>query len=123
MIQAASEGKAWARWGLAAFALVALLAPISAWRLSSWLMTPPPYQPIPRWPPVSTWNAEDIAIAEVKEREGWSGHAEVQGEGSEWWVYVFHDYDHRRTDPNARWVAVDIQDGHVSAYNSANRTQ
>jgi hypothetical protein len=115
-----SEMKTSTRWGLRTlFAVLALLGPIAAWRLSCWLVTPEPYQAIHPGPPVSTWDAESIAIAEVKKREGWSGRGDVQGEGGEWWVHVYRDYSDRRSDPNARWVAVDIHDGHIVAYHAA----
>jgi hypothetical protein len=117
--------KASTRWSLLTlFTVLAVLAPITAWRLSSWFVAPQSYPAIHYGPPISTWDAESIAVAEVKEREGWSGHADMQGgELNEWWVYVYRDFEHRTSDPDARVVGVDIHDGHVTAYHAANGKQ
>jgi hypothetical protein len=112
--------KASTRWTLrVCFAVLAILAPIAAWRLSCRLVAPEPYSPTPTVLPVTLPDAESIAIAEVKKREGWSGRASAFGvEANDWQVEVWRE---PKSEANTRWVAVNAYDRHVSAYAAADR--
>jgi hypothetical protein len=74
----------------------------------------------PHGPRVSRLDAESIALAEVRKREGWSGQADVGGEGATWLVFVWHD---SKSDANSRWVAIDTDNGHIVDYHAATRKQ
>jgi hypothetical protein len=110
--------KASALWTLrVCFAALAILAPIAAWRLSCRLVAPKPYAPTAFVLPVRAPDAESIAVAEVKKREGWSGRASVCGvEASDWEVEVWRE---PKSEANTRWVGVNAYDRHVSTYTAA----
>jgi hypothetical protein len=99
------------------FAALAILAPIAAWRLSCRLVAPEPYAPTASVRPVTAPDAERIAVAEVKKREGWSGRASVCGvEANDWQVEVWRE---PKSEANTRWVGVNSYDRHVSTYTAA----
>ena len=73
----------------------------------------PPYMPalaeqVPRA------KAAQIAIAEVKRREGWSGKADApEREGHWWYVTVWRE---PKSPESSRQVVVHSQDGHICDY-------
>lgn len=101
------------------FVVVAILAPVAAWRLSGRLVAPEPesYPPTASVRPVTAPDAESLAVAEVKKREGWSGRASVCGiEANDWQVEVWRE---PKSEANTRWVGVNAYDRQVSTYTAA----
>jgi|HubBroStandDraft_6_1064221.scaffolds.fasta_scaffold878916_1 hypothetical protein len=59
-------------------------------------------------------DAAQIAIAEVKKREGWTGKADPpEREGYWWYVHVWRE---PRSPEGTRTVVVHSQDGHICDY-------
>jgi hypothetical protein len=104
------------RWSLLTlFVALAVLSPIAAWRLSSWLIAPEPYRPPPIVHLIETEEAQRLAIAEVKAREGWVGTADLPSqEGVLFFVAV-----RRKPGETSDWRYITIsgvRDSAVVAY-------
>jgi hypothetical protein len=100
--------KALSRWTLRIlFAVLAIFAPIAAWRFSCRLVAPEPYHLTPQVQLISRDAAEQMAIAEVKRREGWSGQIDpLSQEGNLFFVAV-----RRKPGPTKDWRYITIEGG------------
>jgi hypothetical protein len=111
------RSRAWIQLGV--LSLLMLLVSVIAFRFSESVSPendiPEPGLPQPTFPFVQPARAREIAIKEVKKREGWAGKADrpIILDGACWFVYVWRG---PRSPKGEREVAIDASDGRIMSY-------
>jgi hypothetical protein len=122
------ELKKWSRaWiQLGVLSLMMLLISVMAFWFSASVSPendiPEPGLPQPTFPFVQPGRAREIAIKEVKMREGWAGKADrpIILDGAYWFVYVWRG---PRSPNGEREVAIDASDGRIMSYEAESLDQ